>query len=181
MAEPLHQLMKKRAEYQWTSEQQKSSENLKTSLVNSVILSYPNPKDTFILDMDASDASIGAELTQIQEGQEKIISFGSKVLTPAQHKYCTTRKELLAIVMFTRQYRHYLLRKPFIIRTDHNSLTWLMNFKNIEGQLARWLEELSQYDIIIQHRSEKDIKMLMHFQDYQMKLTIVSITGLVWM
>jgi hypothetical protein len=26
-------------------------------------------------------------------------------------------------------------------------------FKNIEGQLARWMEELSQYDVVIQHRS----------------------------
>ena len=67
MAEPLHQLTKKQAEYQWTSEQQKAFENLKTSLVNSVTLSYPNPKDTFILDTDASNVSIGAELTQIQE------------------------------------------------------------------------------------------------------------------
>ncbi len=39
-----------------------------------------------------------------------------------------------------------------MIHTDHNSLTWLMNFKNLEGQLARWLEELAQYDMVIQHR-----------------------------
>lgn len=31
-----------------------------------------------------------------------------------------------------------------------------MNFKNIEGQLARWIEELSQYNIILQHRPGKN-------------------------
>jgi hypothetical protein len=78
------------------------------------------------------------------------------VLTPAQQKYCTTRKELLTIVTFTRQLRHYLLGQHFIIRTDHNSLIWLLNFKNIEGQLARWIEELAQYNMVIQHRPGKN-------------------------
>jgi hypothetical protein len=54
--------------------------------------------------------------------------------------------------MFTRQFRLHLLGRSFILRTDHNSLVWLMNSKNIEGQLARWLEELAQYNMIIQHR-----------------------------
>ena len=39
-----------------------------------------------------------------------------------------------------------------MVRTDHSSLTWLMNFKEPQGQLARWLEELSQYDMEIQYR-----------------------------
>jgi hypothetical protein len=38
---------------------------------------------------------------------------------------------------------------------DHNSLTWLMNFKEPQGQLARWLEELSQFNMEIQHRPGK--------------------------
>lgn len=67
----------------------------------------------------------------------KKLSFASKVLTPQQRKYCTTRKELLAIVVFKRQIRHYLLGRSFIIRTDNNSLVWLMDFRNIQGHLAR--------------------------------------------
>ena len=41
------------------------------------------------------------------------------------------------------------------MRTDHNSLVWLLNFKQIEGQLARWIEELAQYTMLIQHRPGK--------------------------
>ena len=75
------------------------------------------------------------------------------MLTPAQRRYCTTRKELLSVIRFTRQYRHYLLGRRFLLRTDHSSLIWLMRFKNIEGQLSWWLEEISQYDMEIVHRS----------------------------
>ncbi len=41
------------------------------------------------------------------------------------------------------------------MRTDHSSLVWLMQFKYIEGQLARWLEELRQFDMKIEHRAGK--------------------------
>lgn len=54
---------------------------------------------------------------------------------------------------FTSQFRHYLLGKKFLLRTDHGSLTWLFQFKCPDGQLARLLEELSQYDFSIEHRA----------------------------
>ena len=49
-----------------------------------------------------------------------------------------------------------LLGRRFTLRTDHNSLLWLMGFKNIEGQLARWIEELAVYNMEIVHRPGKD-------------------------
>ena len=109
-------------------------------MVEAVILNYPNSEDLLILGTDASDSTIGGALSQVQNGKEVPIGFASKVLTPAQRKYCTTRKELLAVISFTRQYRQYLLGNTFLLRSDHNSLSWLLNFKNIEGQLARWIE-----------------------------------------
>ena len=65
-----------------------------------------------------------------------------------------TQRELLAVVSFTRQFRHYLLGTKFRLWTDHGSLAWLFRFKALRGQLARWLE-LSQYDLVIEHRAGK--------------------------
>ena len=95
-------------------------------------------------------------LSQTNNGEEKVVAFASKSLGSAQRKYCVTRKELLAVIVFTNQFKYYLLGKQFIIRTDHSSLAWLYCFKQPQGQLARWLEELSQYDFIIQHRPGRD-------------------------
>ena len=97
---------------------------------------------TFILDCDASHVAIGCALSQVRDGKEVPIAFASYSLIPAQRKYCTTRKELLAVVRFTRLFRHYLLGRRFVVRTDHNSLPWLFSFSYVEGQLARWQEEL---------------------------------------
>ena len=41
------------------------------------------------------------------------------------------------------------------MRTDHHSFTWLVNFQHPEGQIARWLEELSQYNMKMEHRPGK--------------------------
>ena len=124
-------------------------------MVRAPVLAMPNAKVPFVLDTDTSDRSVGAELIQVQGGEKSAVVYASLTLTPEQQKYCTTRKELLAIIRFSRQFRHYLLERHFTVRTDHNSLTWLMNFKEPQGQLARWLEELSQFDMEIQHRPGK--------------------------
>ena len=99
------------------------------------MLALPNQVGSMLIDKDASDLAVGAELIQIQNGEEKVIAYGSYSLTTEQRKYCATRKELLAVVRFTRQWRHYLLGRPFQVRTDHFSLTWLMHFHEPQGQL----------------------------------------------
>ena len=60
------------------------------------------------------------------------------------------------MVRFTRHFKHYLLGRPFTLRTDHNSLIWLLWFKNIEGQLSRWIEGLAVYNMEIVHRPGQD-------------------------
>ncbi|GBM03364.1 hypothetical protein AVEN_256908-1 [Araneus ventricosus] len=77
-------------------------------------------------------------------------------LTPARawvsQKVCVTRKELLTIVKFVEHFHHYLYGQKFLLRTDHASLRWLLNFKEPEGQIARWIRRLQEYDFEIQHR-----------------------------
>ena len=153
-AECLYQLTGSKP-FEWSPDHMAAFEQLKEALTSTPVLAYPSPNDQFILDTDASSTAIAAELSQIQDGRERTICYGSLSLTPQQRNYCTTRRELLAIVMFTRQFRHYLLGRRIIIRTDNGSLLWLMRFKNPAGQLARWLEELSQYDFQLLHRKGK--------------------------
>ena len=150
---PLYALTKPKAPFEWTERCEHAFQQLKRDMTTTPVLAFPNNDDPFILDTDASDTAIGAALYQIQNGVERPVSFASHTLTPAQTRYCTTRKELLSIVVFTRHYKHYLLGREFTVRTDHGSLTWLFRFKHPEGQLGRWLEELSQYAMTIQHRA----------------------------
>ena len=71
----------------------------------------------FILDTDASETSISAVLSQVQNGDERAIAYASRTYNKAEWNYCTTRKELLAVVYFIRQFKKYLLGSMFLIRT----------------------------------------------------------------
>ena len=154
VAAPLHALKGGgETAVQLGEEEQTAFEEPKKGLTEAPVLVYPLEGGGFILDTDASDKAIGGVLSQIQDGEERVVGYGSYVLSAPQRNYCVTRKELLAVVTFTRTYRHYLLGNHFSVRTDHGSLVWLMNFKNIEGQLAIWLEELQEYDMEVSHRA----------------------------
>ena len=73
------------------------------------------------------------------------------MLTKAEKNYSTIEKECLAIVFGTKQFRHYLLGRPFRIVTDHNPLKWL-NAQKMEGRLCRWALQLQEFDYVIEYR-----------------------------
>jgi hypothetical protein len=105
------------------------------------------------LDTDASDRSIGAVHSQIQDGHERVIAYAGRRLNRAEMIKCVTRKELLAVIYFTRYFRHFLVGKPFQLRTDHSALTWLNNIRDPIGQNAWWLEQLGEFTFEFQHTS----------------------------
>ena len=116
------------------------------------ILAFPQLDVPFILDSDASDSGLGAVLSQVQCGKERVIAYAARALSKAERNYSTTRKELLALVWGTEHFETFLYGKRFLVRTDHSALQWLRNFKNPRGQVARWLERLSDFDFEVEHR-----------------------------
>ena len=122
------------------------------------ILAYPEDDGAFILDTDASGEGLEAVLSQVQSDKECIIAYFSRALTKEEQQYCVTHRELLAVVMAVQHFHYYLYGRHFTIRSDYGSLRWLMNFKNHEGQMWRWLWILSTYDFDIVHRPGKQHK-----------------------
>ena len=146
IAKPLHRLTEKTVEFMWSPECKSAFEELRRRLITAPILVFPDYSKEFILDTDASNDGIGAVLSQVQDsGEEKVIAYASRVQSKPERQYCVTCRELLAVVTFIQQFRHYLLGRHFTQRTDHGSLKWLSNFKEPEGQLARWIEKLQEY------------------------------------
>jgi hypothetical protein len=76
MALPLQALTGKRT-YQWGEEQERAFDELRKAMVRAPVLALPIATDPFILDTDASDKSVGAELIQIQEREERTVAYGS--------------------------------------------------------------------------------------------------------
>ncbi len=158
-AKPLHRLLEAGQPFEWNEDCQNSFDDLKSVLTGEEVLAFPrDDAGMFILDCDASDYAIGSVLSQMQwceksqQMEERPICFASKSLTKPQRAYCCTRREMLAVVVFLQEFRQYLLGRKFLVRSDHSSLRWIMSFKNPENQMARWIEVLSQFDFVLEHR-----------------------------
>ena len=119
--------------------------------------SLPSLNEPFILYTDASQFAIGAVLAHVQNSLERVNCYASKSLNKAQSRYSTIKRELLAIVNYTRHFKHYLLSRQLKIITDHRALQWVHNFKGPDALPARWLEKLAAFDYEIEHRSGKSI------------------------
>jgi hypothetical protein len=152
IAKCLHRLTEKGRNFVWDNECHNAFLKLKEKLTSTPVLGHPDFSKEFILDTDASKDAIGAILSQVQDGHEKVIAYASRTMSKSERNYCVTRKELLAVVHFVKLFRHFLEGRKFRVRTDHSSLKWLLRFKHPEGQLARWLEVLNTYDMQIEHR-----------------------------
>ncbi len=142
---------------EWDEKSLGAFERLKYALISAPVLTYPDKNGSFILDTDASHDCIGAVLSQIQDGEERVIAYGSRALTKCERAYCVTRKELLSVYYFCKHFKHYLLGRRFTIRTDHKALTWMLNWQNPNtSQYCLWKAELQHYDMQVEYRKGKD-------------------------
>ena len=153
VSQPLVHLLGKDCKFKWSDACQDAFKAPRALLIKAPVLAFPKEDLPYIVDTDASDYGIGGVLSQCIEGTEHVIAYYSKSLNPAQQKYCTTRRELLAVVATLDHFKGYVWGPKFVVRTDHAALVWLKNLKNIQGMLARWLAKLQQFHFEIIHRS----------------------------
>ncbi|KAL1260277.1 hypothetical protein QQF64_008104 [Cirrhinus molitorella] len=157
-AQPLHRLTHKDVHFEWTDECSVAFQQLKDALTSPPVMAFPQFEQPFTLSTDASNKAIGAVLSQIQHGRERVVAYASHVLTSAERKWSTYDKELWAIVWSFRHFRHYLSNCPFTIVTDHKPLVGLrkLNFDiDPTGRRGRWAMELDPYEWVIVHKDGK--------------------------
>ena len=138
--------------FNWTEEDHKAFETLRTHLVTPPILAFPDFNAEFLLFTDACDYGIGAILSQIQNGKEVVIAYASRQLRGPELKYPTVEKEALAVVFAIKQFKHYLTDKPFTVISDHRPLQWLHSQKDHTGRLGRWAIQLENLNYKIKYR-----------------------------
>src|SRR5699024_1088189 len=149
---PLTRLLRKNQRWKWTAEQEEAFQALKQTLTEAPVLACPDFTQQFVLQTDASDLGLGAVLTQQIDGEERVIHYASRSLTPAEKNYSVTEKGCLALVWGIEKLRPYLEGYHFVIVTDHQSLKWLGSLKSPSGRLARWAMYLQQFDFEIRYR-----------------------------
>ena len=97
---PLTKLTSLTAKWQWGEEEQNAFELIKKIISREMLLAYPDFNDVFDIHTDASHTQLGAVISQ----KGRPIAFYSRKLNPAQTRYTTTERELLAIVETLKEF-----------------------------------------------------------------------------
>ena len=122
---PLYRLNSKGVKFTWEKEHENAFQFLKKRLLQAPILVFPNFRQPFVIDTDASETALGAVLSQIIDGEERPIAFESRVLSKTEVNYATTKREALGFVQAMQWVRPCIYGSQCIVRTDHASLQWL--------------------------------------------------------
>ena len=148
---PLAALTSKSTPWKWTEQHNKAFETMKQIVSKETLLTYPNFAIPFEIYTDASKTQLGAVICQ----DNRPIAFYSRKLNPAQTRYTTTERELLAIVETLKEFRNILLGHKVIVYTDHKNLTY-KNFNT--DRVMRWRLILEEFGPDLNYlKGEKNI------------------------
>jgi cleavage and polyadenylation specificity factor subunit 1 len=114
----------------WTVEAETAFELIKERLAQAVILKYPKVNARLSLAVDASDVAVGAVLQQEVDGTQEPLAFFSKKMQPAEQRYSTFGRELLAIYQAIKHFRYMLEGRELTIFTDHMAITQAIHVSN---------------------------------------------------
>jgi len=106
------------------------------------ILVIPDVEKPFEVFCDASHLGLGCVLMQ----EKKTVAYASRQLKVHEHNYPTNDLELAAIVFALKIWRHYLYGAQFRVFSDHKSLKYLFDQKELNMRQRRWMEFRKDYD-----------------------------------
>lgn len=162
LMQPLHALLSapkdKAKKLSWSEQALVAFQDTKEALANATLLSYPKAEASTSLVTDASEIAVGAVLQQFIDNMWKPISFFSKKMQPAETRYSTFDRELLAIYLAIKHFSHFLEGRHFHVLTDHKPLIHALNTRSDRHspRQARHLDYISQFTTVIRHVKGSD-------------------------
>jgi hypothetical protein len=174
----LTQLLQKQHGFKWNDEAQAAFEALKKAMTTTPVLALPRFDLPFVVETDACDNEMGAVLMQ----QGKPIAYISKALGERNRHLSIYDKEFLALILAVEKWRPYLQRSPFVIKTDHKSLTFLGE-QQLQSELQRKaMARLMglQFQIVYKKGVENRVADALSRVGAMMELVVLSEVQPVW-
>lgn len=158
MTKCLTELTKKDVTFICSDECEEVYQELVRRISSDPVLTLPDFSLPFEMNTDASHYGTGAVLYQRHcssplNRQLRVVGYYSYTFNATQLNYSTTEKEALAVLMAVLYFRSYIDGRKFKLYTDHQALTYLLSPSEPRGKLARWINELQQYDFEVIHRA----------------------------
>lgn len=154
--QPLTDLLRKsKRKFAFDNEAIAAFNNVKCALTSATKLAHLSIDASAQLQLftDASQHSVGAVLQQVVNNVSEPLSFFSQRLQPAQTRYSTFGRELLAVYLAVKHFRHLLEGRQFTVFTDHKPLTFAFRTApdRYSPRETRQLDFISQFTTDIRY------------------------------
>jgi hypothetical protein len=146
-AAPLNVMLKKEG-FRWTDDAERAFRALQHALTTAPVLQLPAFDRDFIVECDASGTGVGAVLPQ----GTGPVAFFSRPIAPRHAKLAMYERELIGLVQAVRHWRPYLWGHPFVVRTDHRSLRFLLDQRLTTIPQHQWASKLLGYDFVVEYK-----------------------------
>ena len=124
---PLTQVTRKDQPFSWTNECEAYFEDMKRRLTTTPVLVIPDTTKMFEVYCDASYQGLGCVLMQ----DKRPVAYASRQLKVHEKNYPTHDLELAVVVFALKTWRHYLYGSQFQVFSDHKSLKYLFDQKEM--------------------------------------------------
>ena len=137
----------------WNDKATAAFSDIKEALANASLLVHPKPDAPTSIITDASDVAVGAVLQQRIGEIWCPIAYFSRKLKPPEKRYSTFDRELLAVYLAIKHFRHFVEGRTFHVLTDHRPLTFALatNSERHTPRQIRHLDYISQFTSDIRH------------------------------
>ena len=148
---PLTRLIRKQVKFEWDDTCEQSFQKLKDCLTTAPVLALPTDQGGMTVYCDASRVRLGCVLMQ----NGKVIAYASRKLRRHELNYPTHDLEMAAVIFAVKIWRHYLYGEKCEIYTDHKSLQYIQQQRDLNLRQRRWVELLKDYDCQILYHPGK--------------------------
>ena len=157
ISKPLNKMTSDSIPFDWNQECVQAFSCLKQRLCCEPVLKFPDFSRPFTIEVDASNYAVGGVLSQLDDHQQlHPVAYFSTALQQSQQNWSANTKEAFALVLAVRHWHVYLAGTRFILNSDHNPLTFLRSQKDSRGKIGRWVNELEEFDYVVQYIPGKD-------------------------
>ena len=142
----------------WTPACDAAFDTVKEKLAQTTLLAYPNANFPLSVMVDASDRAVGGVVQQLHNDEWEPLAFFSRKLSPAETRYSTFGRELLAVYLAIKHFRYMLDGRIFCVFSDHKPLTHVFNAKpdRHSPREIRHLDFIAQFTTDIRYVKGRD-------------------------
>ena len=122
------------------------------------ILAFGDCTKPFLLETVVSREGLGAVLLQKQvDGWDHPVTYGSRALMPHEKNYHSTKLKFVVLKWaVTEHFKEYLPYKPFLVKADNNSLTYIMTTPDLDAMGHQWVVAFVWFNMKLEYQKGHD-------------------------